>query len=103
MLKSMQGKLVSVMTTEGKHVRGILSQTDQESNLVLLDAEEIAYDLSSSAPGKPAQAPDRQPLGIYLLRGDSVAMVGLVDIVVDATLPDSQRVTTCPPLPPVRK
>lgn len=62
--------LISVITNDGRNIVGTLRGFDQAINLVLEDCHERVY----SGTGV-----ERVPLGLYLVRGDNVALVGEVD------------------------
>lgn len=70
------GKRVTVITVEGRHFIGTLESCDQLTNVVLSSCEERIYDMDS--------APQVAPLGVYLLRGASVACIGAVDTIDEA-------------------
>uniref|UniRef100_A0A060T9G9 LSM2-LSM8 complex subunit LSM8 n=1 Tax=Blastobotrys adeninivorans TaxID=409370 RepID=A0A060T9G9_BLAAD len=64
-------KFVTVVTTDGRMFVGILKGYDQATNIILEKAEERII-----TPDEPTETIE---LGLYLLRGQSVAVVGLVD------------------------
>jgi U6 snRNA-associated Sm-like protein LSm8 len=70
------GRRVSVMTTDGRHLLGVLRGADQLLNLVLDDAADVMYDAD--------QAAEVVPCGAMVLRGDSVMAVGAVDTAAEA-------------------
>ena len=91
-LESLVGGLVSILTTTGRHYIGVLQGVDQATNVCLTQAVERVYQ---------AQAEVRVvSLGVYLLRGDAVAVIGAVDEGTLAVLPMSD--TMRPPFPSMK-
>jgi len=68
-LHELSGRIVSVITNDGRHVIGTLRGVDGVTNLLLSNCKERIY---SEEDG--VQEVD---LGVYLLRGDNCALVGL--------------------------
>jgi len=89
---SLVGKRVSVVTADGQHIVGTLTGMDQFLNLCFADATAIVYSPSGDAGGGdddgayPAGPPEESPLGGFVLRGDEVACIGLVNTVLEAAL-----------------
>ncbi|GFE55512.1 N-alpha-acetyltransferase auxiliary subunit-like [Babesia ovis] len=69
---------VCVVTVDGRVFIGALKGFDQVTNLVLYNCVERVF--RKGAPYEDL------PLGIYLLRGDNIALVGEMDMEVDKTL-----------------
>eukprot|EP01061_Rhynchopus_euleeides_P006768 TRINITY_DN15809_c0_g1_i1.p1 TRINITY_DN15809_c0_g1~~TRINITY_DN15809_c0_g1_i1.p1 ORF type:complete len:106 (+),score=27.60 TRINITY_DN15809_c0_g1_i1:88-405(+) len=69
-------KTVSVITNDGRHLLGKLKGYDQLVNVILEDTHERIY--STDAPVI------EDPLGLHLLRGDDIAVIGLVDEDIDS-------------------
>ena len=67
LLDSLVGNKVEIITNDGRVVVGILKGLDQVVNVVLANTEERVF---------TSDGVDRQPLGLYLIRGDNVAIVG---------------------------
>ncbi len=65
-----------VLTCDSRTLHGTLSGFDHVQNLVLSDAVERVY-----SPAAPVQLVD---LGLYIVRGDTVALLGEVDEEEDA-------------------
>lgn len=65
---------VTVFTSEGRVIVGTLKGFDQTINLILDDSHERVY---SSA------GVEQVTLGLYIVRGDNVALIGEVDEEVD--------------------
>lgn len=62
---------VLIITSDGRTLTGILSGFDQTTNIILSDAEERIF--------KAGDMVQVEPLGLYLLRGENIAVVGEVD------------------------
>ena len=76
-LGELVGKMVTVVTMEGRTLVGVLRGRDALNNLVLADAHERLF-----SPDRAGC--EREPLGLFLVRGDSVALVGELDEDEDA-------------------
>mmetsp|Transcript_7462 Transcript_7462/g.12437 ORF Transcript_7462/g.12437 Transcript_7462/m.12437 type:complete len:96 (+) Transcript_7462:76-363(+) len=88
-LKELKDKSVTVVTCDGRLLVGLLAGYDQVQNVILKEAHERVYD--------PDQSVELVPLGLYVIRGDNVALVGEVaDNVWDDEL-------QCDPLPVVQQ
>ena len=72
------GRRVSVMTSDGRHLLGVLRGVDQFLNLVLEDVTDMLYSLD--------EAPEEIPCGAFMVRGDDVLVVGAVDTAEEAGL-----------------
>ncbi|CAG5112857.1 Oidioi.mRNA.OKI2018_I69.chr2.g7027.t1.cds [Oikopleura dioica] len=70
MLDALVGNKVEIVTNDGRVVVGILKGLDQVVNVVLANTEERVF---------TPEGVDRQALGLYLIRGDNVAVIGAVD------------------------
>ena len=84
-------KVVQVVTNDGRNIVGLLKGFDQSTNVVLEDCNERVF---SSTAGVEQVA-----LGLYIVRGDNIAVVGEIDEEVDAELPLEN--ITAEPLKPV--
>ncbi|KAG8459694.1 hypothetical protein KFE25_003146 [Diacronema lutheri] len=90
-LQSCVGKPVHVVTNDGRHLLGVLKGYDQKTNVVLDESHERVF---------AADAPVEQvPLGLYLVRGDNIAVIGEIDEELDAELDLSTIVAQ--PLKPI--
>lgn len=72
---------VLVLTTDGRTLTGLLLSCDQLTNLVLGQTIERVI--------RPADDPEPStevPHGLYLIRGENVAICGLLDEDLDATI-----------------
>ncbi|KAI7851070.1 hypothetical protein BDC45DRAFT_517067 [Circinella umbellata] len=70
LLQSFVEHSVLVVTLDGRVLVGLLKGTDQTANVILSNCEERVF----SADGT-----EIVPLGLYLVRGDSIVTVGLLD------------------------
>ena len=70
-LDEMIDKKVQVMAQDGRVFTGILKGVDQTLNLILGECEERIYSLD--------QALQIEKIGLYVIRGDSVVMIGELD------------------------
>uniref|UniRef100_A0A7S2K6E7 U6 snRNA-associated Sm-like protein LSm8 n=1 Tax=Leptocylindrus danicus TaxID=163516 RepID=A0A7S2K6E7_9STRA len=68
-LREFQDQQVHIITADGRNIIGKLSGYDQLQNLILSAANEHVF--------SPSAKPDVVPLGLYVIRGDNVAAVGL--------------------------
>ncbi len=71
-VEKMIDKLVNVITNDGRNFVGTLASFDQKTNLILQDCTERVY----LGAGKEVAA---DPLGMYFIRGDNVAVIGEID------------------------
>jgi U6 snRNA-associated Sm-like protein LSm8 len=72
---------VSVLTLDGRTMVGMLESCDGSMNLVLSEAvERIIRPREEDVPSEEV------PLGLYIIRGDSVAVVGRVEEELDASI-----------------
>ncbi|WBW74667.1 Lsm2-8 complex Lsm8 [Schizosaccharomyces osmophilus] len=71
-------KKVQVITNDGRVVLGFLRGFDHTTNLILSESIERIITLDQDA--------ETIPLGVYLLRGENVAIVGLVNESLDADI-----------------
>ena len=58
---------VCVITCDGRSIVGMMAGYDQLQNLILKDASERVY--------SPDADPETVPLGLYVIRGDNVAII----------------------------
>ncbi len=80
MLAPYVGESVSIITNDGRHIVGKLKGYDQMTNLILEGSRERVY------PGAGKVGVDEIALGLYLLRGDCIAIVGQVDDEADSKI-----------------
>ncbi|GMH91446.1 hypothetical protein TrVE_jg7240 [Triparma verrucosa] len=77
-LEELVGKKVSVVCGDGRNLIGILKGYDQVQNLVLSETHERSY--SQEAPVELID------LGLYIVRGDNLALIGELDEAADAQM-----------------
>ena len=70
-LSEWTNKTITILTTDGRLITGILKGYDQLQNLIVSKSYEKVY--STDAP------PERVELGLSVVRGDNVAVVAEVD------------------------
>eukprot|EP00586_Coscinodiscus_wailesii_P014867 CAMPEP_0172502236 /NCGR_PEP_ID=MMETSP1066-20121228/158069_1 /TAXON_ID=671091 /ORGANISM="Coscinodiscus wailesii, Strain CCMP2513" /LENGTH=99 /DNA_ID=CAMNT_0013277423 /DNA_START=72 /DNA_END=371 /DNA_ORIENTATION=+ len=70
-LAEWSNKPIQVLTCDGRLIIGTLCGYDQLQNLVLKNSHERVF-----APDAPVEL---VPLGLYVIRGDNVAVVGNLD------------------------
>lgn len=70
-LKNLMDGTVSIVTNDGRHIVGTLTGFDKVQNIVLTNSFERIY--SKETPAETV------PLGLYVVRGDSIAVIGEVD------------------------
>ncbi|KAK0630144.1 hypothetical protein B0T17DRAFT_589745 [Bombardia bombarda] len=74
-------KKVCIITTDGRSLVGQLASYDNTTNLVLKNTVERV--IRSADDGEPSA---EVPLGLYIIRGENVCLVGLVDEALDASI-----------------
>eukprot|EP00038_Savillea_parva_P009124 m.181414 g.181414 ORF g.181414 m.181414 type:complete len:93 (-) comp15249_c0_seq1:207-485(-) len=84
-------KTVEVVTQDGRVIVGLLKGYDQYTNLILDECHERVY--SSDVGVEPVV------LGLYIVRGDNIAVLGEVDTELDSQIDLSE--VMAPPIPPV--
>ncbi|CAJ2512986.1 Uu.00g011050.m01.CDS01 [Anthostomella pinea] len=80
-LYSYVNKKVLIMTADSRTLVGNLLSCDQQTNLVLGKATERV--IRTPDDDEPST---EVPLGLYLVRGDNVCVVGLVDESLDESI-----------------
>ena len=88
---------VSVVTNDGRHFVGILSGLDQTCNLILTDCYEREYSSDAAAADGGGSRETRR--GLYMVRGDLVAVVGEIDEAIDDQTDVSKL--RCEPMKPI--
>jgi U6 snRNA-associated Sm-like protein LSm8 len=91
MMESYVDKVVHVVTNDGRNIVGVLKGFDQTTNVVLDECHERVFSTSAGV--------EQVVLGLYIIRGDNIALVGEIDEEVDAQLELDQMVAE--PLKPV--
>jgi len=77
-LESFVNKVISVITGDGRNIVGTLKGFDQTINLILDDSQERVYSVDHGI--------EIVPLGLYIIRGDNVAIIGEIDDEIDKRL-----------------
>ncbi|KAK3694085.1 hypothetical protein B0T22DRAFT_368486, partial [Podospora appendiculata] len=72
---------VCIITTDGRNLVGVLASYDNTTNLVLKNTVERV--IRSVDEGEPSA---EVPLGLYIIRGENVCLVGLVDEALDTSI-----------------
>jgi U6 snRNA-associated Sm-like protein LSm8 len=75
-LPTLEGKVVSVITNDGRCIIGRLRGNDHVTNIILEECRERVFSLD-----EPVEI---VPLGLYLIRGDNIALIGELDEEADA-------------------
>ncbi|XP_025107537.1 U6 snRNA-associated Sm-like protein LSm8 [Pomacea canaliculata] len=70
-LESYVNKMVSIVTADGRIIVGTLKGFDQTINLILDESHERVFSTT--------QGMEQVILGLYIVRGDNVAVIGEVD------------------------
>jgi len=78
MLEGYVDKVVQVVTNDGRNIVGVLSGFDQTTNVILNECHERVFSSSAGV--------EQVVLGLYIVRGDNIALVGEVDEEADAEL-----------------
>lgn len=71
-------QIINVITNDGRNIVGILRGFDQATNLILDECHERVYSLDAGV--------EQVVLGLYIIRGDNIAVVGELDEDVELTL-----------------
>lgn len=77
-LAEMVNTTISVITSDGRQIVGLLKGYDQATNLILDECHERVYSTKTGV--------ERLALGLYVIRGDNIAVVGEVDDDLDASI-----------------
>jgi len=94
-MSSLQGYVdqkVLLVLQDGRAIIGTLAGFDQKSNIVLSDSKERIYSMEEGV--------EEVPLGLYLVKGDTIALVGEIDTALDDAVDHSA--VRAEPIPPVR-
>ncbi|XP_065938614.1 U6 snRNA-associated Sm-like protein LSm8 [Magallana gigas] len=70
-LESYVNRTVSIVTADGRIIVGTLKGFDQTINLILDESHERVYSTT--------QGVEQVILGLYIIRGDNVAVIGEID------------------------
>ncbi|XP_057296326.1 U6 snRNA-associated Sm-like protein LSm8 [Hydractinia symbiolongicarpus] len=77
-LESYTGHTVAVITQDGRMIVGILKGFDQAVNLILDESHERVFSTEAGV--------QQVVLGLYIIRGDNIAVVGEIDDEIDSGL-----------------
>ncbi|KAI0978533.1 hypothetical protein GJ496_008532 [Pomphorhynchus laevis] len=77
-LEGFVGKRICVVTADGRFILGTLRGFDQTINLILINSVERVFNGTEGV--------DHVQLGLYVVRGDNVALIGLIDEVLDESI-----------------
>ncbi|XP_056636895.1 U6 snRNA-associated Sm-like protein LSm8 [Diorhabda carinulata] len=77
-LDSFVNHTVSIITTDGRNFIGTLKGFDQTINIILDESHERVYSTSTGV--------EQVMLGLHIIRGDNVALIGLIDEDIDNRL-----------------
>lgn len=69
---------ISVITNDGRNIVGTLRGYDQATNLILDDCHERVYSTKAGV--------EQLELGLYVVRGDNIAVVGEINDELDREL-----------------
>ncbi|EOD10683.1 hypothetical protein EMIHUDRAFT_240187 [Emiliania huxleyi CCMP1516] len=83
MLEPLVDKVVQVITNDGRNIVGLLKGFDQTTNVILDECHERVF---STTAGVEQAAAGPVMLGLYIVRGDNIALVGEVDEEIDAEI-----------------
>ena len=78
LLKPFLNCVISIITNDGRQIVGHLRGFDQQTNLIVENCHERVYSVESGV--------EMAPVGLYVVRGDNVALVGDVDEELDQKL-----------------
>lgn len=77
-LEPLVGHTVSVITADGRVIVGTLKGFDQTVNIILAGSHERVYSSSSGV--------EQVQLGLYIIRGDNIAVIGEIDEEMDSEI-----------------
>ena len=78
MLRPFVDSVISIITNDGRNIIGTLRGFDQQTNLIVENCHERVYSTENGV--------EMAPLGLYVVRGDNVALVGEIDEELDQKL-----------------
>eukprot|EP01124_Arcella_intermedia_P010004 TRINITY_DN1656_c0_g1_i1.p1 TRINITY_DN1656_c0_g1~~TRINITY_DN1656_c0_g1_i1.p1 ORF type:complete len:110 (-),score=30.89 TRINITY_DN1656_c0_g1_i1:44-340(-) len=89
-LEDFEDSFVSLITNDGRNLIGFLRGSDEHINVILENSSERVYGPNGTAT---------VPLGLYVVRGDNIAVIGEIDPDLDERIDFKQIKAT--PLPPL--
>lgn len=70
--------IICVITNDGRNIVGVLKGFDQTTNIILQECHERVFSTTAGV--------EQVPLGLYIVRGDNIAVIGEMDEEADAAL-----------------
>ena len=70
-LEKLENQIILCVTNDGRTIVGKFRGSDQYLNIILSDAHERIYSLTSGV--------EQEPKGLYMIKGDNLAMFGELD------------------------
>ena len=86
-LEEYVGETVLVVTNDGRILVGTLRGYDRQTNVILAKCVERVFDADAGI--------EEDPVGLYVVKGNNVAAVGLIDVEKDSAI-DLSRVSAAP-------
>lgn len=77
LLRTLTG-IICVITNDGRNIVGVLKGFDQTTNIILQECHERVFSTTAGV--------EQVPLGLYIVRGDNIAVIGEMDEEADAAL-----------------
>ncbi|BFF99257.1 U6 snRNA-associated Sm-like protein LSm8 [Drosophila madeirensis] len=77
-LESYINHTVSIITADGRNFIGTLKGFDQTINIIIDECHERVFSTSSGI--------EQIVLGLHIIRGDNIAVIGLIDESIDSRL-----------------
>ncbi|EDW57092.1 U6 snRNA-associated Sm-like protein LSm8 [Drosophila virilis] len=77
-LESYINHTVSIITADGRNFIGTLKGFDQTINIIIDECHERVFSTTSGI--------EQIVLGLHIIRGDNIAVIGLIDDTVDSRL-----------------
>ena len=78
MMEGFVDKVVQVVTNDGRNIVGVLKGFDQTTNVVFEACNERVFSATAGV--------EQVKLGLYIIRGDNIAVVGEIDEEADAEI-----------------
>mmetsp|Transcript_22730 Transcript_22730/g.32984 ORF Transcript_22730/g.32984 Transcript_22730/m.32984 type:complete len:97 (+) Transcript_22730:142-432(+) len=77
-LEELKDKIVSIITNDGRNIVGNLKGYDQATNIILDECHERVF--------SPDAGVEQVVLGLYIIRGDNIAVIGELDEELDSRI-----------------
>ncbi|CAM9467869.1 unnamed protein product [Chrysoparadoxa australica] len=81
-LAELQGKMVSIITNDGRNIVGTLRGNDHSTTIILEKCHERVFSTKAGV--------EQVALGLYVIRGHNIAVIGELDEDEDAAVDRSQ-------------